>query len=294
MERKHLINIGLSATLLAGCSGTVIKTGNPEANIPPSQTPITATFTPFQPEAFVPTVSTETPIPTPTPERPVPYKMFGIDFADSGKKIDLKITLPSGKSFDSDATPTVCETVDPYHSLFLPGNHVTCEYQFKTNYEDMAHFAHSGWYHEPNASGGINYISLEAESIRHYLEDATPYLDDKKRLTLTQIGQRMTDFLNANVEISQGEISTEGLKVLAITRVPPDKFGPFDPNSGLTNEDILSTLGSIDPAFSEFVTDGKPEIIVIFCGWHSPQEDNINTSGSGFYDWSRYAVAIGK
>ena len=299
MERKHLLNLTLIATFLTGCSGADIKPVSTETGASPTRTPMIETFTPtrtpFQPENFIPTISTETPIPIQTPERPIPYKMFGINFTDSGKKIDIKITLPNGNIYNIDSAPTVCETTSPYTSLFLPGEHVTCEYQFQRNPEDMAHFAHSGWFHKPDRNGGITYVKLEVEAIRHYLEDATEYQNDaNRRLTLAQIRARMTEFLNANVDISQVDTSSDKLHVLAITRVPPNMFGPFDKNSGLTNEDIMPTLAAIDPTFAEFITDGKPQILVIFCGWHSPEEDNINTSGSGTWDWSRYAIVIGE
>lgn len=291
MKREHLINVGLVTVFLAGCSRSAIRNPDPESpTIAP--TPITETFTPFQPEAFIPFNSTETPISSPTPEKPIPYKMFGVDFADSGKKIDIKINLSTGKNFDIDSTPAVCETTNPYNSTFLPGKSVTCEYQFRNNPEDMIHFTHSGWFHEPKKNGGINYIKLEAEDIRHYLEDATNYEDDKQRLTLIQIQERITEFLDAGVSISQGDITTDGLKVLAITRIPPDKLGPFAQDSGLTNEDIMSTLTSENPAFSEFAADGKPQIVIIFCGWYSPEEDKI-AGTQGFYEWSRYAIVIG-
>lgn len=287
------MNFALITTFLTGCGYRAIKTPDPES---PSMTPtpITETFTPFQPEDFISFNSTETPIPTITPEKPIPYKMFGIDFADPGQKIDIKINLSTGNVFDINSTPAVCETTNPYNSTFLPGKGVTCEYQLRNNPEDMVHFTHSGWFHEPKKNGGINYIKLEAEDIRHYLEDATDYQDDKQRLTLAQIQERMADFLNATVSISQGDITTEGLKVLAITRIPPDKLGPFAQGSGLTNEDIVSTLAFENPAFAGFATDGKPQIVIIFCGWHSPEDNPIKGSTPGFYEWSRYAIVLGK
>ncbi len=324
MKESNLINIGLVAALLAGCTRSGIRTPDPHSPII-TPTPITETYTPFQPETFVPFNSTETAIPSPTPEISIPYKMFGIDFADSGKKIDIKIALSTGKNFDIDSTPTVCEDTSPYSSLFLPGEHFTCEYQFRNNPEDMGHYTHSGWFHEPMENGGINYVKLEAENIRHYFEDATNYDDDKKRLTLAQIQERMTEFVNANVSISQGDITTEGLKVLNIVRVPPDKLGPFIdfcPNIGasqshvpegmklnaagecvgtptgqieqLTNEDVMATLALIDPSFTEYVSDGKPQIIIIFCGWRSPEDNPIKDSTPGFYEWSRYVIILGK
>ena len=300
MERKHAINLLLGSVLLTGCAEGARATNTPESPaFNPS--PLTETFeptaTPFMPEVQPATEiqsPTETPFPTPTVEARIPYRLFGIDFADSSRQVDIKISLGNGKVFNVNSTPIVCETVDTYHAEFTPGRHNTCAYQPRSNSEDMFLFGHSGWFHEPKPDGSINYIKLETERIRHYLEDFGGYTPEI-RLSLDKIQQNMNNFVGANVEITQGETTATELKVLAIIRVPPDKMGPFDTSNGLNNEDVMSTLTAIDPSVTEYVNDGKPQIIIIFCGWHNVAEDGISTiSNNNYYAWSRYAIILGK
>lgn len=300
MERKQAINLLLSSVLLTGCAGVARATNTPESpTIDP--TPITETFeptlTPFLPETQPITEiqsPTETHSPTPTVEAEIPYRLFGIDFSDSSRKIDIKISLGNGKVFDVNSTPIVCETVDTYHAGFTPGRHNTCAYQPRSNSEDMFLFGHSGWFHEPKPDGSIYYDKLETENIRHYLEDFGGYTPEI-RLSLDKIQQNMNNFIGANVEITQGETTATELKVLAVVRVPPDKLGPFDSNNNLNSEDIMTTLAGIDPTTVQFASDGKPQIIIIFCGWRSPEENKINPNPNlNRYAWSRYAIILGK
>jgi hypothetical protein len=278
-------------------------------------------------ETFVPTETpfpTETPILTPTVETRIPYRLFGIDFANSSHPVDIQISLPTGTVFNVNSTPVVCETVDPYSSEFTPGEHFGCAYQPRSNSEDVFLFAHSGWFHEPKPDGDIKYIKLETEDLRHWLEDSGGYNPDI-RLPLDLIRHNMDSLVGASVEITQSENTATDLKILAVVRVPPDKLGPFVdvcPNIGasqshipegmsldeagdcvgtptgqveqLTNEDIMATLAGIDPSVAKFASDGKPQIVVIFCGWHSPEEDSLDTGPQGYYEWSRYAIVIGK
>jgi hypothetical protein len=300
MERTQAINLLLGTVLLTGCAGSVGPTNTPDSPIF-NPTPLTETFvptkTPFQPEILIPTSflpPTETLVPTPTVEVKIPYLSFGIDFGDSSRQVDIQISLSNGKVFNVNSTPVICETIDTYHSVFAPGKHNTCAYQPRSNSEDIFLFGHSGWLHEPKPDGGTNYIKMETEDIRHWLEDFGGYTPDR-RLPLEQIQRNINDFVGANIEITQGENTATDLKVLAVVRVPPDKLGPFGSDSDLSNEDIMTTLAIIDPSVAQYANDGKPQIIIIFCGWHNVEEDNINHNpNANYYAWSRYAIILGK
>ena len=302
MERPQfrLINLALDALLLTGCAGGARAINTPDSPTF-SPTPITQTFvpteTPFSPEIQLPTVTQipiETPVPTPTVEARIPYRLFGIDFGDSSRRVDMQISLSNGEVFNVNSTPIVCETIDTYSSGFIPGTHNTCAYQPRNNSEDMFLFGHSGWFHETKPDGSINYIKLETESIRHYLEDFGGYTPEI-RLPLDFTQHNMDAFVGANVEIVQGETTATELKVLAVVRVPPDKLGPFDSNNNLNSEDIMTTLAEIDPSTAQFASDDKPQIVIIFCGWHNGGEDSINPNPDiSRYAWSRYAIILGK
>jgi hypothetical protein len=294
MERSQAINLLLGTVLLTGCAGSIGQTNTPDS---PTFNPIPLTeiFVPI--ETLLPIETqfpTETPVPTSTVEAKIPYRLFGIDFGDSSRQIDIQISLSNRKVFNINSTPIICEAIDTYHSEFAPGKHNTCAYQPRSNSEDMFLFGHSGWFHEPKPDGGINYVKMETENIRHWLEDFGGYTPEI-RLPLEQIQRNMNDFVGANVEITQGKNVATDLKVLAVVRVPPDKLGPFGSNSNLNDEDIMATLASIDPSVAQYANDAKPQIVIIFCGWHNVEEDNINhNANANYYAWSRYAIILGE
>lgn len=297
MENKERIfRVTLATLLMTGCTHMSEPKPTRSSSSSTLFTSQTFTPTPFQPkDVQTPLETPVTPeIPTPT-EAPPPYKMFGIDFSNPDKKIDIQITLSEGSVFNINAFPTTT-----CGSVYEPGEHFSCNYQFSgKNPEDMLHFVHSGYIDKGK-------IKLEAEDIRHFIEDPPGNWD--ARLTPEQIKKNMEGFLGATVNIIQGDTEAYDLKVLAIVRVPPDKLGPFSHNpymldgNGekilLTNEDIVATLAGIDPAVAEFESDGKPQIVVVFCGWQNPAEKKLQGvdpyDAADYYQAVRYAIILGK
>ena len=297
MENKERIfRVTLAALLMTGCAR--VSEPKPTRSSTSSTPSASQTFTPtpFQPKdlqtPFGTSLTTETPTPT---EAPPPYRLFGIDFSDPDKKIDIQITLSDKSAFNINAFPTtVCG------SVYEPGKHFSCDYQFtKKNPEDMLHFVHSGYIDHAK-------VRLEAEDIRHFIEDPPGNWDT--RLSLDQIKKNMEGFLGAAVNITQGDAEAHDLKILAIVRVPPDKLGPFSHNpyitdsdgekTLLTNEDIMTTLTGINPTVAKFENDGEPQIVVVFCGWHNPEEEKLQGvdpyDAADFYQSVRYAIILGK
>ncbi len=294
-NKERLFRAATIATfLMAGCS-TVPKTRAGQGydnNIRIVWTPTVIPFLPDLEQTLGPTPLPPTETST---EIIYPYKMFGIDFSDFSKEIDIQIDLSQGSSFKVNSFASfLCGPI------YAPGNHFSCDYQLQDrNPEDLLHFVHSGYVNQ-------GQIKLEAEDIRHFLEDSPGSWD--KRLAPDQIQKNMDMFIEADVSITQGDIEAKNLKVLAMVRVPPDKLGPFSHNPYvqgpegqkvlLTNENIFSTLATIDPSISDYEKDGKAQIVIIFCGWNNPAEKDLvgvdPYDAADFYQAVRYAIILGE
>jgi len=188
---------------------------------------------------------------------------YGIDFLDPGKEIQIKIYPPNRRINNG----------GPIVITFIPGEECSaedkrgCIRKYSPNIAQDVTFvtAHSG-------VGGVG------QAFRNAVE-GTGF--NQTAYSLDQVHKNLHKLEGSEVVIKQGKKTIEGFKLVAASRIPPDKMAAY------LNRPIKGSLrfaSRLDPSLNPFVDSGQPQVVFETCGWQMPEEPwlpgNSNTSAS--------------
>jgi hypothetical protein len=190
---------------------------------------------------------------------------FGIDFVDRKNKVTIKI-FPANKRVNGGKPITIS---------FIPGR--KCEFGDKRACVNLIYTP---------ADGPVTFLSIhsgvggEAQGFRSAIEGIGL---DQALFSLKQVQANLNALSGSEVVINQGDQRIEGLRIVAITRIPAKSLNNY------IDSDLNSALefaASLDDEFEQVLQTNQPQVVFETCGWRMPGEPasrNVSPTSASIY-----------